>query len=201
MTTVRVFPTSSAAQPVDLPRPLAPLVPTWLWRLAVAASAGAGGALALTSYGGDARTLPVAASLLVSAVYLVLAVLSVVAPRVGATLVRGMLAVLMVLVAGVHLVLLDGSFGTPGSVLLHAVVPALVVADYVLLARGPVRTWHPLAGLLLPAAYLVAYRDADLGFYDLLAPGAPSAGLVVPGLAVATLGVAFVLGWLASVAD
>ncbi|WP_309648043.1 hypothetical protein [Nocardioides sp.] len=201
MTTVRVFPTSSAVQPVDLPRPLAPLVPTWLWRLAVAASAGAGGALTLTSYGGDARTLPVAASLLVSAVYLVLALVAVVSPRVGATLVRGMLAVLMVLVAGVHLVLLDGSLVTGSSVLLHAVLPVLVVADYVLLARGPVRSWHPLAGLLLPAAYLVAYRETDLEFYEFLAPGAPSAELVVPGLAVVTLGVAFVLGWLASVAD
>ncbi|WP_341927736.1 hypothetical protein [Nocardioides psychrotolerans] len=200
MTSVQAFPASSAAQPVDLPRPLAPLVPTWLWRLAIGASASGGVVLSLASYGGDVRMLAVAASLLVAVTYVGLALVAVVAPRVEATLLRGMLAVLMVVVAGTHAVLLGGGLSTGWSVLVHAVTPALVVADYVLLSRGPVRSWHPLAGLVLPAAYVVAYRRADLGFYAVLEPGARHADLVVPGLAVVTLAVAFVLGWLASVA-
>lgn len=199
MTTVRVFPASSAAQPVDLPRPLAPLVPAWLWRLAVAASASTGVALSLTSYGGDVRTLPVAASLLVAVTYTVLALSAVVAPRVEATLVRGMLAVLVLLGAGVHVVLLGDAPWPGASVLLLAVTPALVAVDHVLLARGPIRSWHPLAGLVLPAAYLVAYRRADPGLYPFLEPGAPHADLVVPGLLLVTLTLALVLGWLASV--
>ncbi|GEP39973.1 hypothetical protein NPS01_36360 [Nocardioides psychrotolerans] len=198
MTTVPAFPNSSAIQPVDLPRALAPLVPTWLWRLTVVASAAGGVGLSLASYGGDVRTLPVAASLLVAVTYTGLAVTALAAPRVEATLLRGMLAVLMVVVAGVHSVLLTGDYSPGWSVLVHAVTPALVVADYVLLARGPIRLWHPIAGLVLPAAYLVAYRQSDPGFYGFLEPGSRNADLVVPGLALVTLGGALVLGWLAS---
>lgn len=201
MTTVRAFPASSAAQPVDLPRPSASLVPAWLWRLAVAASGAGGVVLSLASYGGDVRTLAVAASLLVAVTYAGLALVAMLAPLVRATLVRGMLAVLMVVVAGTHLVLLGGDYSTLPSVLVHAVTPALVVADHVLLSRGPIRSWHPLAGLVLPAAYLVAYRQADLELYAVLEPGARHADLVVPGLLLATVAAALVLGWLASLRD
>jgi len=200
MTTIPVRPVgASTIQPLDLPRPLPPLVPTWLWRLTVGASALGGVGLSLTSYGGGVRTLANAASLLVAVTYLGLAGAAVLAPRLEATALRGMLAVLMILVAGAHAVLLSGDY-TPGwSVLEHAVTPALVVGDYLLLARGPFRLWHPLAGLLLPAAYLGAYRHADLELYAVLEPGARNAALVVPGLAAAVLASAAVLVWAASV--
>ncbi len=186
------------AHAFDLPRPLAPLVPVWLWRLTIAASALGGAMLALASYGGEVRTLPTAASVLVGVVYLGLTGSAVLAPRLEATALRGMLATLMVLVAGMHLVLLTGDY-TPGwSVLVHAVTPALVVADYLLLARGPFRLWHPFAGLLLPTAYLLAYRHADLDYYGFLEPGVRNT-LVVPTLAATVLGGALLLAWLASV--
>jgi hypothetical protein len=67
--------------------------------------------------------------------------------------------VVYVVVAGViwNLYLVDLSMGYTGpNLLLHIVVPALAVADWLLVGRSQsqVRWWQPLAWLLYPAAYL-----------------------------------------------
>ena len=68
-------------------------------------------------------------------------------------------AVLYVVVAGViwNLFLVERSAGyTPANILLHVVVPALALADWLLVGRSQseVRWWQPLAWLAYPAAYL-----------------------------------------------
>jgi hypothetical protein len=67
--------------------------------------------------------------------------------------------VLYVVVAGViwNLYLVDKSAGyTPANILLHAVVPTLALADWVLVGRSQsqVRWWQPLVWLAYPAVYL-----------------------------------------------
>ncbi|BBG01478.1 MULTISPECIES: Pr6Pr family membrane protein [Pseudonocardia] len=95
--------------------------------------------------------------------------------------------------------LIDRSTGfTPANVLLHLVVPALALADWLLTGRdrpGP-RWWHPPLWLLYPAAYLA--------FAQLLLDGAPYYFLDVRMLGytglvrnvVALAGGFLVLGWL-----
>ncbi len=67
--------------------------------------------------------------------------------------------VMYVLVAGViwNLYLVDMSMGYTGAnILLHIVVPALAVADWLLVghSQSQVRWWQPLAWLSYPAVYL-----------------------------------------------
>lgn len=190
-----------AAEPVDLARPLAPLVPAWLWRLSVAAAALGGVLLSPPAYGADWRTLPVLMGWAVGASYLALALTSLAAPRVEATVVRGMLAVAALVVAVGDGLLLQSDPGgvRPGwSVLLHVVVPALVLVDYLLLARGPVRAWHALAGLALPAAYLALHRSEDLGLYPVLETSHPDAAYLLPLTTLGILTASIVLTGLAS---
>ena len=68
--------------------------------------------------------------------------------------------VLYVVVAGVvwNLYLTKMSMGyTPANTLLHVVVPALALIDWLAVGRsqGDVRWWQPFAWLVYPAAYLV----------------------------------------------
>lgn len=85
---------------------------------------------------------------------------TVVSPRADARVGLRGAVVLFVLIAGVvwNLFLTERSMGyTPANLLLHVVVPALALSDWLLIGRGRerVRWWHPIAWLAYPAAYAV----------------------------------------------
>jgi hypothetical protein len=68
--------------------------------------------------------------------------------------------VLYLMMAGVvwNLLLTERSMGyTPANILLHVVVPALALSDWLLIGRGQgrVRWWQPILWLAYPAAYAV----------------------------------------------
>lgn len=101
-------------------------------------------------------------------------------PRAG---LRGAV-VLYVLVAGViwNLFLTDLSMGyTPANVVLHVVVPALALADWLLVSdgQGGLQWWLPVLWLAYPAGYLAlavlvlnrAGRRAPYYFLDVQAAG------------------------------
>jgi hypothetical protein len=102
--------------------------------------------------------------------------------------------VLYVVIAGViwNLLLTGRSMGyTVANVLLHVVVPALALCDWLLIGRGQgrVQWWHPLAWLAYPAAYVVvavvvlneAGRRAPYYFLD---PGSVGVAAVVGNVCV-----------------
>lgn len=114
--------------------------------------------------------------------------------------------VLYLLVAGLiwNLFLTERSAGyTPANLLLHAVVPALALADWLLVGRGtaPARWWHPLAWLAYPAAYgLVAIavlnqagRRAPYFFIDPSSIGVTAVAANIGLMAVGILGLGFAL--------
>ena len=114
--------------------------------------------------------------------------------------------VLYVVVAGViwNLFLTGHSMGyTTANLLLHVVVPALAVADWLLSMRGTgkVRWWQPFAWLAYPAGYGVvalvvlnrAGRRAPYFFLDPASVGITSVAMNVGLLAVGILGLGFVL--------
>jgi hypothetical protein len=117
--------------------------------------------------------------------------------------------VLYVVVAGViwNLYLTDTSMGyTPANTLLHLVVPALALIDWLAVGRsqGDVRWWQPFAWLVYPAGYLVlalmilnhAGRRAPYYFLD---PG--SVGMLGVATNVGILAAGFLaLGYLLAVA-
>ncbi len=85
--------------------------------------------------------------------------------------VRGSAVVAILVTAVLHALLLGGAAGASGPVVnavLHQVVPALAVLEWLLVpsARSP-RWWSPLAGLVFPVVYL-AYtlvRGLFVGWY------------------------------------
>ena len=84
---------------------------------------------------------------------------SLVSPRADRSAGLRGAVVLYVVVAGLlwNLLLTERSMGyTPANTLLHVVVPALAVADWLFVGRsqGLVRWWQPLAWLTYPMAYL-----------------------------------------------
>jgi hypothetical protein len=102
--------------------------------------------------------------------------------------------VLYVLIAGVvwNLLLTERSMGyTIANALLHVIVPALALSDWLLVGRGTgrVRWWHPLAWLAYPALYVVvavvilneAGRRAPYYFLD---PGSVGVATVVLNICV-----------------
>jgi hypothetical protein len=114
--------------------------------------------------------------------------------------------VLYVVVAGViwNLFLTERSMGyTPANLLLHAVVPVLALADWLLVGRGtsPARWWQPFAWLLYPAAYgaiavLVlnhAGRRAPYFFLDPSSVGVTAVAANIGLLGAGMLGLGFVL--------
>jgi hypothetical protein len=118
--------------------------------------------------------------------------------------------VLYVMVAGAvwNLFLTGHSMGyTPANLLLHVVVPALAVTDWLVIGRGqsPVRWWHPIAWLSYPAAYgllafLVLNNAGRRPPYYFLDPGSVGAVTVVMNvtlLAVGFLGLGYLLAALA----
>ena len=101
---------------------------------------------------------------------------------------------LYVVIAGIiwNLLLTGQSMGyTVANVLLHVVVPALALCDWLLVGRGQgrVQWWHPLAWLVYPAAYVVlamvvlneAGRRAPYYFLD---PGSVGVATVVGNVCV-----------------
>jgi hypothetical protein len=117
--------------------------------------------------------------------------------------------VLYVVVAGVvwNLYLTKMSMGyTPANTLLHVVVPALALIDWLAVGRsqGDVRWWQPFAWLVYPAAYLVlalvilnrAGRRAPYYFLD-----PESVGMLGVAVNVGVLAAGFlVLGYLLAAA-
>ncbi|HEX2211915.1 MAG TPA: Pr6Pr family membrane protein [Mycobacterium sp.] len=111
--------------------------------------------------------------------------------------------VLYVLIAGViwNLFLTDQSMGyTPANIVLHVVVPALALSDWLLIGRGHgrVRWWYPIAWLAYPAAYAALAlgvlnglgRRAPYYFLDPdgVGPEGVIANIGVLGVAVLALG-------------
>ena len=115
--------------------------------------------------------------------------------------------VLYVVVAGViwNLFLVDLSMGyTPANVLLHIVVPALVLIDWIAIghSQGQVRWWLPLAWLSYPAAYLGLAIEVlnNLGRrapYYFLDPGSIGATAVASNVVILAFGI-LTLGYLLS---
>ncbi|MGV0850313.1 Pr6Pr family membrane protein [Mycolicibacterium phlei] len=101
--------------------------------------------------------------------------------------------VLYVVLAGVvwNLLLTGHSMGyTPANILLHAVVPALALADWLLVGRGTgrVRWWHPPVWLVYPTAYLVVAlavlnRFGRRAPYYFLDPGSVGTAAVTANIA------------------
>ncbi|KAA0081950.1 hypothetical protein CIW52_19890 [Mycolicibacterium sp. P9-64] len=134
---------------------------------------------------------------------------TLVSPRADARAGLRGAAVLYVVVAGViwNLFLTGRSMGyTPANVLLHAVVPILAVADWLLIGRGDgtVRWWQPFAWLAYPAAYAAlafavlnhAGRRAPYYFLD-----PHSVGMAAVVVNTSILGLGFVgLGYLLALA-
>ncbi len=143
------------------------------WRLLVAASGLAGVILAALQYDVWWTALSQLASLGVAAGYLALAVRPAPGTRTD-DVVRGGLAVVMVLVGLGFWAMQHGNGADPYSLLEHGLTPALVLLDVVVVGRvRALRRTDPLWWLLAPAAYLTWYVAADLGTYAALDPARP----------------------------
>ena len=115
--------------------------------------------------------------------------------------------VLYVVVAGViwNLFLVDLSMGyTPANVLLHIVVPALVLIDWIAIghSQAQLRWWLPLAWMSYPAAYLglaieVLNNLGRRGPYYFLDPGSIGAAAVTSNIVILAFGI-LTLGYLLS---
>ncbi|WNG85244.1 Pr6Pr family membrane protein [Mycobacterium sp. ITM-2016-00317] len=117
--------------------------------------------------------------------------------------------VLYVVMAGViwNLFLTEYSMGyTPANILLHVVVPALALADWLVVGRGtvpapPVPWWQPVAWLAYPAAYLAlallvlnrAGRRPPYYFLDPDTVGAATVALNVAALSACVLALGYTL--------
>lgn len=127
-------------------------------------------------------------------------------PRVDARVgLRGAI-VLYVVIAGViwNLFLTNYSMGyTPANILLHVVVPALALSDWLLIGRGQGRVhwWQPVAWLVYPGAYVVlalvvlnkAGRRAPYYFLDPHSVGAATVAANVCVLAAGVLALGYAL--------
>lgn len=101
--------------------------------------------------------------------------------------------VLYLTVAGLiwNLFLTEMSMGyTPANILLHIVVPALALADWLIVGRSPgsLRWWHPIAWLGYPLGYLglalaVLNHAGRRAPYYFLDPGTVGASVVVGNIA------------------
>lgn len=142
------------------------------------------------------------ANLLAAAYYLWTLVSARADARIG---LRGAV-VLYVVMAGLiwNLFLTEYSMGyTPANFLLHVVVPALALVDWLLVGRGvtPVPWWQPVAWLAYPAAYLAlallvlnnAGRRAPYYFLDPGSVGATTVALNVGALAACVLALGYAL--------
>lgn len=114
--------------------------------------------------------------------------------------------VLYVTIAGViwNLFLTGDSMGyTAANILLHVVVPALALADWLLIGRGQgrVRWWQPLAWLAYPAGYAVVAllvlnglgRRAPYYFLDPMTVGAAGVAVNIGVLGAGVLAIGYAL--------
>ena len=140
------------------------------------------------------------ANLLAAAYYL----WTLVSPKADARIGLRGAVVLYVTMAGViwNLFLTEYSMGyTPANLLLHVVVPALALMDWLLVGRGltPVPWWQPVAWLGYPAAYLAlallvlnhAGRRAPYYFLDPGSVGAAAVAMNVGALAACVLALGY----------
>lgn len=142
------------------------------------------------------------ANLLAAAYYL----WTLVSPRADARVGLRGAVVLYVTMAGViwNLFLTEYSMGyTPANLLLHVVVPALALADWLLVGRAvaSVPWWQPVLWLAYPAGYLAlallvlnrAGRRAPYYFLDPDSVGADTVALNVAALAACVLALGYAL--------
>ncbi|PJJ72551.1 hypothetical protein CLV46_2123 [Diaminobutyricimonas aerilata] len=124
------------------------------------------GALPAFDIGNYFGQFTIVSNLLVAASFL----LGALRPGRGAELARAS-AVVAILATSVLFHLLIGTAGASGPVLnalLHDVVPALALLDWLLVrGRAGVRWWHPLATLVVPVLYfgITLLRGAVIGWY------------------------------------
>lgn len=108
---------------------------------------------------------------------------------------RGTLTITMLLVAAVFMAGMGGEPDGP-----HAVIPALVLVDWLFVGRSQFRTrwWEPPTWTVLLIAYLVYHRANDLGLYpDIL--GEDRIGTTVPLLLAGCIGLGYLLHGAATV--
>jgi hypothetical protein len=177
-----------------------------VWRIAVAASALGGYALAVADFGGTLHALSQLASLVTGGCYVLLAVSGAVRRDAVWPWLTGALATTLGLVWGTYLFVLGGSYTHGYSLLEHLVTPALVVLDFVVVGPwlatratgggrrpwGP-RWWWPVTWLALPLGYLTWYVYGDLDVYSFLDPYDPGYPGVVAAFLGATLALAYAL--------
>ncbi|HEX5862121.1 MAG TPA: hypothetical protein VFY58_09785 [Nocardioides sp.] len=132
----------------------------------------------------------------VALVYFALAWVGLAWPARSWPWLRGALATSLLLATAAHL-FEGGSLTSAWAPLVHAVVPALVVADYLAVGRSAGKWWWPLTWTLLPLAYLVYYASAGLLFYEFLDPVDSSYQVAVLGFLLADAAIGFVLFGLA----
>jgi hypothetical protein len=167
------------------------LLSTMLWRLAIS-----GLALHYAQTGREetmsSESLSYLSNLGVAAGFFVLAAYPVAVggrrhePRTA--WLRGALTIMMLLVGLVFTVGMGESPDGP-----HAVIPALVTIDWLLVGRNQFRTrwWEPFTWIAFPLAYLLYHQSNDIPLYeDIL--GEDQIGTMVPVL----LAGCFVLGYL-----
>ena len=102
---------------------------------------------------------------------------------------RGALTIMMLLVGLVFVVGMGGEPDGP-----HAVVPALVTVDWLLVGRSQFRTraWEPLTWIAFPLLYLFYHQANDVPLYeDIL--GEESFGTAVPALLAGSIVLGYVL--------
>lgn len=172
------------------------LLPLASWRLFVASCATLGVGYAAAALDLWWEGLGVVASVAVMVVFFTLAWVGLVRPSTSWPWLRGGLATTLLLATAAQL--FEGGDLTPAwSLLVHIVVPALVVADYLLVGRARGRWWWPLTWALLPLAYLVYYASAGLLAYDFLDPFGAYYQFAVLGFLLAAVAIGFVLFGLA----
>jgi hypothetical protein len=171
-------------------------LPLASWRLFLASCATLGLGNAATSLDLWWEGLGVQACVAVMFVYFTLAWVGLVRPATSWPWLRGGLATTLLLASAARL--FEGGSMTPAwSLLVHAVVPVLVTADYLLVGRTVGRWWWPLAWALLPLVYLVYYAGTGLLVYDFLDPFGSYYQLAVLGFLLAAAAIGFVLFGLA----
>ncbi len=171
-------------------------LPLASWRLFVASCATLGVGNAAVALDLWWEGLGVQASAVVMVVYFCLAWVGLARPATSWPWLRGGLATTLVLATASQL-FEGGSLTSAWSLLVHVVVPALVVADYLFVGRTTGRWWWSLTWALLPLTYLVYYAVAGLLVYGFLDPFGSYYQLAVLGFLLAAVAIGFVLFGLA----
>lgn len=163
-----------------------------------------GGDLAQLKYFSQVTTLTVAVTATLSVVVLATA-LDVTSPRWASAVAwcRGAATTYAAVTAVIYQTLLSGDLTRTSSLLEHAVVPALAVADWVVCGPGLGRRrqvwWVPLTWLALPIGYLAVYynvRDrSGRALYPFLDPAAGGRFWTWVGIMLAVFAIAAFAVW------